>query len=211
MGSCFPLTAVGWADDPDRQTRRGLAVRGPPAAHHHGRGVGDPADAVPLDEALLPLGCRLRRSPSARIRHRNPLQAWPRIPTCSLGRASPSIPTWSTPPRLPALGSWFHGFAGDHPTRPENLPADHSQNCDGGELMAAVNEGITVVKFCPAGTSGELAAIKAHPGPSQKMALIPTGDVGAGNLGEYLSTRAVIRRAQEICLPIIPRIATAAN
>jgi len=57
--------------------------------------------------------------------------------------------------------------------------------------MAAVNEGITVVKFCRAGTSGEFAVIKAHSGPFQKMALIPTGDVGAGNLGEYLSTRAV--------------------
>jgi len=58
--------------------------------------------------------------------------------------------------------------------------------------MAAVNEGITVVKFFHAGTSGGLAAIKALSGPLQKMVLVPTGDVGAGILGEYLSTGAVV-------------------
>lgn len=43
MASCFPLTAAGWADDADCQTRRGRAVRGPPAAHHPRRRSGRPS------------------------------------------------------------------------------------------------------------------------------------------------------------------------
>lgn len=60
------------------------------------------------------------------------------------------------------------------------------------ELMAALNEDITVVKFFPAGTSGGLPAIKALAGPFPQMEFVPTGGVGAGNLAEYLSMPAVV-------------------
>jgi 2-dehydro-3-deoxyphosphogluconate aldolase/(4S)-4-hydroxy-2-oxoglutarate aldolase len=59
------------------------------------------------------------------------------------------------------------------------------------ELMAAINEGIRVVKFFPAGTSGGLQAIKALAGPFPQIEFVPTGGVGVANLGEYLSAPAV--------------------
>lgn len=48
------------------------------------------------------------------------------------------------------------------------------------------------MKFFPAGTSGGLPAIKALAGPFPQVEFVPTGGLGAGNLGEYLSTPAVV-------------------
>ena len=59
------------------------------------------------------------------------------------------------------------------------------------EVQAALELGITTVKFFPAGTSGGAAAIKALAAPFGDVRFVPTGGVGPKNLAEYLSIPAV--------------------
>lgn len=53
------------------------------------------------------------------------------------------------------------------------------------EIMAAVNLGLNVLKFFPAGVYGGLSAMKALSGPFGKVKFIPTGGVNADNLSEF--------------------------
>ena len=55
------------------------------------------------------------------------------------------------------------------------------------EIMAAVELGITVVKFFPANVYGGLKAMKALAAPFPQIQFIPTGGVDASNLDEYLA------------------------
>lgn len=55
------------------------------------------------------------------------------------------------------------------------------------EIMAALDLGLTTLKFFPAGIYGGTAALKALGAPFPQVRFIPTGGVSAGNLGEYLS------------------------
>ncbi|MGY4645190.1 bifunctional 4-hydroxy-2-oxoglutarate aldolase/2-dehydro-3-deoxy-phosphogluconate aldolase [Cellulomonas sp. URHB0016] len=62
------------------------------------------------------------------------------------------------------------------------------------EVMAALQLGVTTVKFFPAGTSGGAPAIAALGAPFGDVGFVPTGGIGPGNLHEYLkipSVRAV--------------------
>jgi len=59
------------------------------------------------------------------------------------------------------------------------------------EVQAALELGITTVKFFPAGTSGGPAAITALAAPFGGVSFVPTGGVGPKNLAEYLSIQAV--------------------
>lgn len=63
------------------------------------------------------------------------------------------------------------------------------------EVMAALELGITTVKYFPARTSGGAAAIKALSAPFGDVRFVPTGGVGpknlAENLAEYLAIPAV--------------------
>src|SRR5450631_713012 len=59
------------------------------------------------------------------------------------------------------------------------------------EVQAALELGLTTVKFFPAGTSGGAAAIKALAGPFGTLTFVPTGGVGPGNLADYLALPAV--------------------
>ena len=59
------------------------------------------------------------------------------------------------------------------------------------EVQAALELGITTVKFFPAGTSGGAAAISALAAPFGGVSFVPTGGVGPKNLAEYLSIQAV--------------------
>lgn len=59
------------------------------------------------------------------------------------------------------------------------------------EVQAALELGITTVKFFPAGTSGGAAAIKALAAPFGDVRFVPTGGVGSRNLAEYLAIPAV--------------------
>jgi len=59
------------------------------------------------------------------------------------------------------------------------------------EVMAALELGVSTVKFFPAGTSGGAAAVKALAAPFGGVSFVPTGGIGPKNLHEYLSIPAV--------------------
>ena len=54
------------------------------------------------------------------------------------------------------------------------------------EIMAALELGITTVKFFPANVYGGLKAIKALAGPFGQIKFLPTGGVSEDNLKEFL-------------------------
>ena len=55
------------------------------------------------------------------------------------------------------------------------------------EIMAALELGITTVKFFPANVYGGLKAMKALAGPFPQIKFIPTGGVDRSNIDEYLA------------------------
>lgn len=55
------------------------------------------------------------------------------------------------------------------------------------EIMMAVNDGWTTIKFFPANVYGGLKAMKSLAGPFPQIKFIPTGGVDASNLDEYLA------------------------
>lgn len=55
------------------------------------------------------------------------------------------------------------------------------------EIMAALELGITTVKFFPAGVYGGLKALKALSAPFPQVKFIPTGGVNRDNLDEFLA------------------------
>lgn len=55
------------------------------------------------------------------------------------------------------------------------------------EIMAALELGLSVVKFFPCETSGGLAAIQALAAAFPQVRFMPTGGIGPGNLAQYLS------------------------
>lgn len=55
------------------------------------------------------------------------------------------------------------------------------------EIMAALDLGITTVKFFPANIYGGLKALKALSAPFPQIKFIPTGGVNSDNLEEFLS------------------------
>jgi 2-dehydro-3-deoxyphosphogluconate aldolase/(4S)-4-hydroxy-2-oxoglutarate aldolase len=59
------------------------------------------------------------------------------------------------------------------------------------EVQAALELGLTTVKFFPAGTSGGAPAIAALAAPFAGVRFIPTGGVGPSNLHDYLGIEAV--------------------
>ena len=55
------------------------------------------------------------------------------------------------------------------------------------EIMMAIADGWTTIKFFPANVYGGLTAMKALAGPFPQIKFIPTGGVDANNLTEYLA------------------------
>ena len=55
------------------------------------------------------------------------------------------------------------------------------------EIMAALDLGITVVKFFPANVYGGLKALKALSAPFPQVKFIPTGGVDKNNIDEFLA------------------------
>ena len=53
------------------------------------------------------------------------------------------------------------------------------------EIMAALDLGLTTLKFFPAGVYGGLPAIKALSGPFPQVRFVPTGGVDLNNLKEF--------------------------
>lgn len=59
------------------------------------------------------------------------------------------------------------------------------------EIMAAMKQGLKVLKFFPAGVYGGIKAVKALSAPFGGVKFIPTGGVSAENLREYLDADCV--------------------
>ncbi len=60
------------------------------------------------------------------------------------------------------------------------------------EVMALLERGYTVQKFFPAEVSGGAPALQAFGGPLPQVSFCPTGGIGLGNAGDYLSLRNVL-------------------
>jgi 2-dehydro-3-deoxyphosphogluconate aldolase/(4S)-4-hydroxy-2-oxoglutarate aldolase len=60
------------------------------------------------------------------------------------------------------------------------------------EVQAALELGLTAVKFFPAGTSGGAPAIAALAGPFADVRFVPTGGIGPADLADYLRIDAVV-------------------
>lgn len=54
------------------------------------------------------------------------------------------------------------------------------------EIINALNDGLDIVKFFPAGSFGGLKTIKALSGPFTNVRFMPTGGVNSSNLKEFL-------------------------
>ncbi|WP_062289193.1 bifunctional 4-hydroxy-2-oxoglutarate aldolase/2-dehydro-3-deoxy-phosphogluconate aldolase [Demequina phytophila] len=59
------------------------------------------------------------------------------------------------------------------------------------EVQAALELGVSTVKFFPAGTSGGAKAIAALAAPFGGVSFVPTGGIGPANLHEYLALPCV--------------------
>lgn len=59
------------------------------------------------------------------------------------------------------------------------------------EVQAALELGLTTVKFFPAGTSGGVAAIKALAAPFGGVRFVPTGGIGPADVQDYLALPSV--------------------
>ena len=55
------------------------------------------------------------------------------------------------------------------------------------EVMAALDLGLTTLKFFPAGNYGGISTLTALSAPFRDVAFVPTGGVSADNLSDYLS------------------------
>lgn len=64
--------------------------------------------------------------------------------------------------------------------------------CTPTDIEAAMEYGLEILKFFPAGPIGGLKMLKAVSAPYGNLRFIPTGGVNAGNLAEYLSFDKVI-------------------
>ncbi len=59
------------------------------------------------------------------------------------------------------------------------------------EIQAALELGLTTVKFFPAESSGGVAAVKALSAPFPELTFMPTGGIGPGNLADYLAVPTI--------------------
>jgi len=59
------------------------------------------------------------------------------------------------------------------------------------EVQAALELGLSTVKFFPAGTSGGAKAVAALAAPFGGVGFVPTGGIGPSNLAEYLALPSV--------------------
>src|SRR5690606_34942944 len=59
------------------------------------------------------------------------------------------------------------------------------------EVMAALDEGLRLLKFFPAEAFGGIATVRALAAPFRSVRFVPTGGIGAAQLADYLSVPAV--------------------
>jgi len=60
------------------------------------------------------------------------------------------------------------------------------------EILQAINEGISTLKFFPAETLGGINALKAMTAPFPGISFMPTGGISASNAKDYLALASVV-------------------
>lgn len=60
------------------------------------------------------------------------------------------------------------------------------------EMLQAINEGITTLKFFPAETLGGVNTLKAMTAPFPGISFMPTGGISASNAKDYLALASVV-------------------
>ena len=60
------------------------------------------------------------------------------------------------------------------------------------EMLQAINEGISTLKFFPAETLGGVNALKAMSAPFPGISFMPTGGISASNAKDYLALASVV-------------------
>lgn len=152
-------------------------------------------DAVPLGKALveggLPVAEITFRTEAAEEAIRRMSGAYPEI---AVGAGT--LTSVEQAKRALDAGASFFVSPGFHKGITEfaiqnNIPV-YRGVCTPTELMMAMEYGLPVVKFFPAGQYGGLKTIKALSGPFPRMKFMPTGGINQGNIREYLAEPCVI-------------------
>ena len=155
----------------------------------------DAKDAVPLGKALveggLPVAEITFRTEAAEEAIRRMSGAYPEI---AVGAGT--LTSVEQAKRALDAGASFFVSPGFHKGITEfaiqnNIPV-YPGVCTPTELMMAMEYGLPVVKFFPAGQYGGLKTIKALSGPFPRMKFMPTGGINQGNIREYLAEPCVI-------------------
>ena len=157
--------------------------------------IDDPDDAVPLARALADGGL-----PCAEITFRTPRagEALRRItaeaPDLFVGAGTVLTPEQAGQAR--SAGAQFMVAPGFNPRVVDyclghGIPV-YPGICTPTELEAALEKGLTTVKFFPAEPSGGLAFLKAMAAPYGDVSFMPTGGVHANNVSAYLGFNRVV-------------------
>jgi len=158
-------------------------------------GIDDPADAVPLAQALADGGL-----PCAEVTFRTPraAEALRRIagecPSLVVGAGTVLTPEQAT--RARESGARFIVAPGFSPAVVDyclehDIPVFPGV-CTPTEVEAALAKGLDVLKFFPAEPMGGVAFLKAICAPYVGVRFIPTGGVSAANVASYLALPQVV-------------------
>jgi 2-dehydro-3-deoxyphosphogluconate aldolase / (4S)-4-hydroxy-2-oxoglutarate aldolase len=153
----------------------------------------DPAQALPLGEALLAGGIDVAEITLRTAAGLDAIHALTALPELHVGAGSVLVPEQAD--QVVAAGARFvvsPGLSVDvvrrcHALGVPALPGTATAS----DLMAATALGLTEVKFFPAGLLGGPAAIRALAAPFTGMSFMPSGGVKAENMADYLAVPAV--------------------
>jgi 2-dehydro-3-deoxyphosphogluconate aldolase/(4S)-4-hydroxy-2-oxoglutarate aldolase len=157
--------------------------------------IDDPADAVPLGQALVAggLSCaeitfRTERAGEALRR----LTA--ELPSLLAGAGTVLSPQQAALAR--DSGAQFVVAPGFNPRVVDyclanNIPVFPGV-CTPTEVEAAMEKGLRVLKFFPAEPAGGLSYLKAMSAPYVDVEFMPTGGINAENIGSYLAFKKVV-------------------
>jgi len=157
--------------------------------------IDDPADAVPLAQSLIDGGL-----PCAEITFRTPraAEALRRI-TAEVPELFAGAGTVLTPDQAKAArdaGAQFIVAPGFGPRTVDHCLAHGIPVYPGvatpTEVEAALEKGLTTLKFFPAEPMGGLAYLKAIAAPYVDVSFIPTGGITAANVASYLVFKRVV-------------------
>jgi 2-dehydro-3-deoxyphosphogluconate aldolase/(4S)-4-hydroxy-2-oxoglutarate aldolase len=157
--------------------------------------IDDPDDAVPLARALAAGGLAC-----AEITFRTPRAAEAlrriatEVPEMFVGAGTVLTPEQAKAARdagaqfivAPGFGPRMVDYCLEH-----ELPV-YPGICTPTEVEAALEKGLSTLKFFPAEQSGGLAFLKAIAGPYVGVNFMPTGGINASNVGSYLAFNRVV-------------------